>query len=89
MTKDLIITLGNNIEYLLLDEQILDNKKYFYAVALDKNEKLTNDYKILEEIQKDNKFFLEEVKDRKILELLITLFTKNYLESVENIEEAE
>ena len=27
MTKDLIITLDNNIEYVLLEEQVLDNKK--------------------------------------------------------------
>ena len=89
MTKDLIITLDNNIEYVLLDEQVLDNKKYFYAVAIDKNEEPTNDYIILEEIQENNKFYVEEVKDKNILGLLVTLFTKNYVDSVEELEEAE
>lgn len=89
MTKDLIITLDNNIEYVLLDEQVLDNKKYFYAVAIDKNEEPTNDYVILEEVQENNKFYVKEVKDKDMLGLLVTLFTKNYVESVEELEEAE
>lgn len=88
MTKDLIITLDNNIEYVLLDEQVLDNKKYFYAVAIDKNEEPTNDYVILEEFQENNKFYVKEVKDKDMLGLLVTLFTKNYVESVEELEEA-
>ncbi len=87
MTKDLIITLEDEIDYLLLDETILDNKKYFYAVALDKNEEPTNDYKILVEIQDNNSFYVEEVEDKKMLELLITLFTNNYMNSVEEDEE--
>ncbi len=83
MTKDLIITLEDGIDYLLLDDTVLDNKKYFYAVALDKNEEPTNDYKILAEFQEKNSFYVEEVEDKKMLELLITLFTNNYVNSVE------
>ena len=83
MTKDLIISLKDGIDYLLLDDTVLDNKKYFYAVALDKNEEPTNDYKILAEFQEKNSFYVEEVEDKKMLELLITLFTNNYVNSVE------
>lgn len=84
MTKDLIITLENGIDYVLLDDTVLDNKKYFYAVALDEKEEPTNDYKILQEIQEGNSFYVEEVEDKKLLELLIVLFTNNYVTSVED-----
>ena len=83
MTKDLIITLEDGIDYLLLDDTVLDNKKYFYAVKKKKNEEPTNDYKILAEFQEKNSFYVEEVEDKKMLELLITLFTNNYVNSLE------
>ncbi len=89
MTKDIIITLDNDKEYYLLDETILDNKKYFYAVGVDKNEEPTKEYIVLEEIQKGEKIFIKKVKDKEMLKLLVTLFTNNYLSETEKLEENE
>ena len=36
MEKDTIITLEDETEYALLDESSIDDKKYFFAVKLDK-----------------------------------------------------
>lgn len=83
MSVDQIITLDNNNDYLLLDETTLDDKKYFYAVGVDKNEDPTNEYVVIEEIKKDGKIFIKKVTDKDMLNLLITLFTMNYTESVD------
>ncbi len=82
MTKDMIITLDNNNDYLLLDETTLDEKKYFYAVSVDAVENPTNDYVVIEEINKNGKTLIKKVTDSNMLNLLITLFTTNYVDSV-------
>jgi len=84
MTKDLIITLDNNNDYLLLDETVLDNKKYFFAVGVSKeNESPNNEYVLIEEVQHDGKIFAKKVMDEELSKLLLTIFTANHLESIE------
>ena len=49
MEKDTIITLDNNVEYILLDEVEENNKKYFLAVQYSsKDNKTSNNYKLFE-----------------------------------------
>lgn len=84
MTKDIIITLDNNDDYLLLDETIIDNKKYFFAVGVSKeNESPNNEYIFIEEVQRGEKIFAKKVMDEELSKLLLTIFTTNHLESVE------
>ena len=74
-----IITLEDNLEYLILDKTIINNEKYLYCVEIDKEEKPTTNYNYLKEINVNNELYIEEVKDEKMLEMLINVFTNNYL----------
>ncbi len=74
-----IITLEDNLEYLILDKTIINNEKYLYCVEIDKEEKPTTNYNYLKEIDVNNELYIEEVKDEKMLEMLINVFTNNYL----------
>lgn len=90
MEKDTIITLDNNVEYILLDEVEENNKKYFLAVQYSsKDNKTSNNYKLFEEINDNNEFYLEEVSDEKIKQVLLALFTVNYSELVDEIIKEE
>ena len=53
-----IITLDNDIEYVVVDAVELDNKRYLYLVSEDKNEVL-----VAEEIIEDNDIFVETLTD--------------------------
>ena len=82
MNVEDIITLDNNKEYLILDKAEFDNNKYLYCVGISKDEKLTDEYVYLKEIEENNEFFIEEVNDEKILKNLNNLFTKSYLSDI-------
>lgn len=90
MKIDTIIKLANNLKYLLLDETLIENKKYFYAVKLGDDElSLTKDYIFIEEIQKDGKVFVKKVSDKTTMEFLLTVFSKNYIDYTEKIEDGK
>ena len=72
-----IITLDNNKKYLILDETILDNIKYYLGIELINN-KPSNNYLYFQEI--DNN--IKPIIDNKIKETLLTSFTINYLDKV-------
>lgn len=75
---DKIITLSNQKKYLILDETIIDNKKYYLGLRIEKNEP-TNNYLYFEEIDNNN---LKPIKDEDIKEILLTSFTINYIDKV-------
>lgn len=79
---DKIVELENNNSYVLLDETELADKKYYFALRLDKNEEPTNFYLFFEEIREGNDTFLAPVEDEDEKKLLITSFTVNFLDKV-------
>ncbi|MBQ7141063.1 MAG: hypothetical protein IJO32_06140 [Bacilli bacterium] len=90
MIVDTVIDLDNNKHYLLLDETMIEDKKYFFAVGVKEDlSSPTNEYVFIEEITKNGKLYAKEVKDKKISDFLLTIFTKNYVEYVEKIEAGE
>lgn len=90
MNVDTIITLSNNSKYLLLDKTSIEDKNYFYAIGVkDDLETVTREYIFIEEIQRDGKTFIKKVEDKETKEFLLTVFTNNYIDYAEKIENGE
>lgn len=77
-----IVELENDKNYVLLDETVLNNTKYYFGLRLNKNEEPTNYYLFFEEVKEGNDTFLAPVEDDNEKKLLITAFTVNYLDKV-------
>lgn len=75
---DKIITFSNQKKYLILDETIIDDKKYYLSMRIE-NDEPTNKYLYFEEIDKDN---LKPVIDENMKDILLTSFTINYIDKV-------
>ena len=88
MNKEDVLTLENNQEYVILDIVEYNGEKYLYVVGIDENELPTEEYKYLHSTQMNNELYIEEVTDSKLLELLTTMFTTNYLNESVNEEQA-
>lgn len=90
MKLDTIITLSNNLKYILLDKTSIGDKNYFYAAGVkDDLSTIKSEYIFIEEIQKDGKTFVKEVQDVNTKDYLLTVFTKNYIDYAEKIEAKE
>ena len=89
MKVDTIITLDNDKEYALLEKLDLEGKIYFFAAGVDKDEEATGEYIFIEQINKNNKTFIQKVLDKKLLGKLSTIVTKEYFEAVENLSKEE
>ena len=90
MNIDTIITLSDNSKYWLLDKTSIEDKTYFYAVAV--KDDLSSVYKefiFIEELKKDGKIFIKKVEDQEVKDFLLTIFTKEYVESIEDLESNE
>lgn len=74
-----IITLEDNLDYLILDIITKNNHKYIYSVILDPEENPTNNYKYFELITEDNEDFIEEIEDEQLLKEIAAELTKHYL----------
>jgi len=79
---DKIVELENNKSYVLLDETLLNNIKYYFGLRLDENEEPTNNYLFFEETKEGNDTFLAPVEDEDEKKLLVTAFTVNFLDKV-------
>ena len=86
MEKDTIITLEDNETYALLDETIIDNKKYFFAVKLDKNNNPTTSYEIFELENIDNETYMNTVEDDILKETIMLDFSNNYIKNIKEIK---
>lgn len=85
MNKEEVITLENNKEYVILDTVKYKDEKYLYCVGIDKDENPTKEYIYLKGIEEDGEFYIENVEDQETLQIIISLFTANYLsESAES-----
>lgn len=87
MNKEDIITLEDNIEYMVLDIVELNHNKYLYCVEIDEKEMPKQEYKYFKEINENGNLFTEEVKDKNIIDTISAMFSINYLNSVTNEEQ--
>ena len=78
---DKIVELENGKSYIILEETLLDNNKYYLGLKLNKNEEPTNNYLFFEELI-DNNTYLTPIEDEDIKSILLTSFTMNFLEKV-------
>ena len=79
---DKIIELNNNKSYIILEETLLNNNKYYLGLRLNKNEEPTNNYLFFEELINNDNTYLTPIEDEDIKSVLLTSFTMNFLEKV-------
>ena len=79
---DKIVELENNKSYLILDETLLNDKKFYFGLRLNENDEPTNNYLFFEEYKEGNNSFLTPIYDKDIKNLLLTTFTVNFLGKV-------
>lgn len=87
MKVDNVILLEDNKKYLLLDETILDNKKYFYAVEVtDAELEPTDNYIFLEESSNQQDVFVTQVDNQELISALLIIFTNNIGLEIDKLE---
>ena len=79
MNKEDIITLDDNVEYMVLDTTEFNHDKYLYCVEIDENEMPKEEYKYLKEINENGELFTEDVEDENVIEAITAMFSLNYL----------
>jgi len=79
---DKIVELENNKSYVMLDETVLNNIKYYLGLRLDQNEEPTNNYLFFEETLEGDNTFLTPIENEDMKGLLLTAFTVNFLDKV-------
>lgn len=77
---DKIVELDNDKSYVILDETVLENKKYYFGLRLNKNEEPTNNYLFFEESLEGLDTFLIPIEDEDLKGLLLTAFTVSFLD---------
>ncbi|MCM1053020.1 MAG: hypothetical protein NC483_03515 [Ruminococcus sp.] len=82
-----VLTLDNDVEYLILDMTELSKDTYLYCVGLDKDDLPTKEFIFLKKIEIDNELSVEKVTDEKLIEALTSLFTTKFIS--ENIDEEQ
>ena len=66
-----IMTLTDGKKYIILNQAIYKETNYFFVVRV--SEDLTNieeEFRIIEEVKKDDKRYIGDVKDEKMIQLL-------------------
>lgn len=83
MEIDKVVTLKNGKKYLILLESELYEDGYFLANVLDEDERPTNDYAILQDIEKEGRHFVKKVDDPMILNELLADYMSQYEDMME------
>ena len=66
-----IITLKDGKKYIILNQAIYKDTNYFFVVGVTENgEDVTEEFRIVEEVKKDSKKYIRDVKDEKLIQLL-------------------
>lgn len=87
MEKDTLITLDDNTKYVLLEELVVDNKKYFYSVKMEvENEVPTNEYEIFEYEEEDGETYLTVLENDEFKERILIEFTKKFVDIIKEEE---
>ena len=79
---DKIVELENNKSYVILDETVLNDTRYYFGLRLNKNEEPTNNYLFFEESIEGDDTFLTPIEEDETKGLLLTAFTVNFLDKV-------
>lgn len=79
---DKIVELENNKSYVILEETLLNNIKYYFGLRLGQNEMPTDNYLFFEESKEGDDTFLTPIEDEDMKGLLLTAFTVNFLDKV-------
>ncbi len=87
MNKEEILTLEDNVEYMVLDTAEFNHDKYLYCVEIDEEEMPKDTYKYFKEVKEDGILYTEEVEDENIIEALTSIFTINIIDNVTNEEQ--
>jgi len=77
---DKIIELENDKVYVILDETLLNDTKYYFGLRLNEKEEPTNNYLFFEESIEGTDTFLTPIEEDDIKGLLLTAFTVNFLD---------
>ena len=69
-----IVTLENNVEYLILEELDHEGKKYVYTVRTLDDETPTDEFVIYEVIKVDDDSYLKDIDNKELYDELIEEF---------------
>ena len=87
MQKDTLVTLDDNTNYALLDETIIDGKKYFFAVKVDdKTGNPTSEYEIFEEEVDGEDIYMNTLEESNFKQTILIDFTNNYMQMMNESE---
>lgn len=77
-----LITLNNKDNFLLLEEVLHEDCKYFFCVRVNEDKtKPVNDYAFLKDDTKDNKKSVTIVKEESLIEKLYDIILKDFINS--------
>ena len=79
---DKIVELENKKSYIILEETLLNNSKYYLGLKLNNNEEPTNNYLFFEELIDNDNIYLTPIVDEDVKSVLLTSFSMNFLEKV-------
>ncbi len=68
-----IITLDNNLQYVVLSETIYENNKYFLMMGMKNNEVVSNDVAIFKEENEGLDTYVVKVTDSSLMATLTNL----------------
>ena len=72
-----IVMLGNNEQYLIVDQVIKDGKEYYYIAQVNEDETdIKDNYKIVSATYKDGEVYLDEVLGEDKLKSILPMFVK-------------
>lgn len=69
-----IVTLENNVEYLILEELNHEDKKYVYTVRTLEDETPTDEFVIYEVMESEGESYLKDINDKELYDELIEEF---------------
>lgn len=73
-----IMTLKNGKKYVVLNQAIYKENNYFFVVGVEDNEEeLTDEFRIIQEVNKDGKKFIKDVHDPDLINLLAKYLKPN------------
>ena len=84
---DSVITLDNNLNYLILDKTNLDGDTYFLSVKVDDHDEILDENVILKELNENGEKFVVKEMNEDIIKRLIVLFTKSFNRYVVNLDD--
>lgn len=76
--KDKIITLKNGKEYIIIDQCLYNNDYYYFACEL-KEQKQTENYKILNIYKENDKQRVKIIEDDQTIKVVCSIIEKQYI----------